>query len=184
MLFFACGNSPANKSTVLSNLETISEDEGYLDIPFTIVDSKFINGYKQNKVQAIHQNDTLELLISLKKDIPAGFVNGVPKNMFVNEGVIFESTGERSDKLLTSLSEKYGLDNGSIAIKQTQRFACANLNQTPVDYNTGTPKFKIFLESENDYAELFLNFDFSKGLIFLNEKDPEYRNSLITLLKK
>jgi len=51
-----------------------------------------------------------------------------------------------------------------------------------LNYKSGNPGFKIFLEDENDYAEVYVNFDFKKSTISLSEKDPEYRSALIKLL--
>ncbi len=184
-LLISCNSS--NNTTNLKQINSIDmivETDGFWDLPFTIVEQTNTNGYLSNKIQAITQNDTLELLISLKEGVPPGFVNGVPKNMFLEEGIIFESTGSKSNKLLNVLAQKYGLNQDDLSIKEKQIFTCANLNQEPIDYKKGTPKFKIFLEDETQSAELFVNFDFKNSIISLSEKDPEYRSSLINLMKK
>lgn len=184
-LFISCNSSHNTASSKqINSIDTIVETEGFLDLPFTIVEQTTTNGYVSNKIQAIAQNDTLELLISLKEGVPPGFVNGVPKNMFLEDGIIFESTGSKSNTLFNVLAQKYGLSQNDLSIKERQVFTCANLNQNPIDYKKGTAKFKIFLEDEAQYAELFVNFDFKKSIIALSEKDPDYRSSLINLMKK
>ncbi|MBK9256859.1 MAG: hypothetical protein IPM42_15360 [Saprospiraceae bacterium] len=183
-IFILQSCNPKAPTIKIVNIDNLSENEGFIDIPFTIVQQNVENGYLKNKIQAISENDTLELLISLKEGIPPGFVNGVPQNMFVNEGIIFESTGERSNLLFKKLSKKYGVQADNLKIKDKQIFTCANLNQEPINYKSGTPKFKIFMEDEMENAELFVNFDFKNATISFSEKDPEYRVALINLMKQ
>ncbi|MUU78365.1 hypothetical protein [Winogradskyella endarachnes] len=165
----------------LTNLEIV---DGYVDVPLTIIESKELDSYYEYNSGAIVNKDTIGLIVRLKKDIPAGFVNGVPKNMFIGEGIQFVSKGKVSDNLLEFLSEKYGLQNDNLKLMDSQTFTCANLNQEKTNYKSGESRFKIFLEGEEDYSELFVNFNFAKGIVSLNEKDEEYRAPLIKLLKK
>ncbi len=105
--------------------------------------------------------------------------------MFLNEGTEFLSKGTESDNLLRFLSNKYGFQNNNISLKDSQVFTCANLNQDKPNYKNGESRFKIFLEGEEeDYSELFVNFNFSKAVISLNEKVEEYREPLIKLMEK
>jgi hypothetical protein len=168
----------------LINLDEVEEFEGFVDLPFSIVEQIKKDGYQQNKVQAIAKGDTLEMVISLKLGIPPGYVNGVPKNVFINDGIMIESTGSRSDKLLQYLNARYGLVTQDLRLRDKQVLTCANLNRKPVNYNSGTPKFKVFLEKESEYAEMYVNFDFVTSTISFNEKDPGYRQSLINLMKR
>ena len=184
LIFLACNASNSSKSRAIVDIDNIEENEGFLDIPMTIVKQSNQNGYLQNTVRALSKSDTLELMISLKEEIPPGFVNGVPKNLFVQDGIIFESTGTKSNNFLNLLAMKYGLNQSNLQIKNKQIFTCANLTQNPINYKTGSPKFKIFLEDEADNAELFVNFYFKNATISLSEKDPDYRSSLINLMKK
>jgi len=112
LFLFACNSSNTSRAVKQKDLIIFGntlENEGFYDIPFTIVQQDDKNGYLENIVQAVNNSDTLELKISLKKGIKPGFVNGAPKNMFVQEGIIFESKGSKSDNLLNALSAKYGL---------------------------------------------------------------------------
>ncbi len=102
--------------------------------------------------------------------------------MFVQEGIIFESTGSASNAFFNVLAMKYGLTQQNLTIKNKQLFTCANLNKKPIDYKKGMAKFKIFLEDDTDDAELFVTFDFKNSTISLSEKDPVYRQSLIRLM--
>lgn len=176
-------NSTENAEPLIQ-IDQVLSNEGYINIPLNIVEQTKKDAYISYKVRAMSKNDMLELIISLKEGVPAGFVDGVPKNSFLAGGIIFESTGPKSDRLLTALAQKYKINSEKLVMQSKQVFTCANLNQTAVDYQSGTPKFKIFLEGGTEIAELYVNFDFKKSIIYLNEKDPQYRNALINLLKE
>ncbi len=166
----------------LIQIDQLLSNEGYINIPLNIVEQTTKDGYLVNRVQAMYKDDLLELLVSLKENVPAGFVDEMPKNTFLVEGIIFESTGPKSDRLLTTLAQKYQINTGKLTMKSKQVFTCANFNRTPIDYKSGNPKFKIFLEGGGEVAELYVNFDFKKSLVYLNEKDPQYREGVIKLL--
>ncbi|SNR13862.1 hypothetical protein [Tenacibaculum jejuense] len=166
------------------NITNFQSTEGFVDVPLSIVNREELDSYFEYTARAILNKEKVGVTIRLKKDIPPGFVNGEPKNMFLKEGIQFISRGKESDVLLQFLSDKYDLKNTDLVLKDTQTFTCANLNQDSPNYVNNKSRFKIFLEGEQDYAELFVNFDFEKNRIYLNEKDHEYREPLIKLLKK
>lgn len=180
LLLLSCNK----KDTTIINLTNLKATEGYVDVPLSIVTTKENNNYFEYDARATINNDTLGIIIKLKKDIPAGIVNGEPKNVFLENGIEFISKGNESNKLLIFLANKYNLNANDLLLKESQTFTCANLNQKPTNYNNGDSKFKIFLEKDDDYAELFVNFDFTNSIISLNEKDTEYRTPLVKLLKK
>lgn len=173
-----------NDTPKIIDLTNLESTDGFVDVPLSIVEIKELDNYFEYNASAILNKDTVGITVRLKKDIPAGFVNGEPKNLFLNEGIEFISKGTQSDNLLRFLSNEYGLQNDNITLKSSQIFTCANLNQEGPNYKSGESRFKIFLEGEEDYSELFVNFNFSKGVISLNEKDEEYREPLIKLMKK
>lgn len=168
------------------DLSRLKPNEGFIDIPLSIVNVKDIDNYYEYDARATLNNDTIGIIVKLKKEIPQGFIDGKPVNLFVDEGIELISKGNESDNLLRFISKKYNLEERPLILKESQIFTCANLNQEIVDYNNGESRFKIFLESEDgeEYAELFINFNFSKGIISFNEKDQEYRESIINLMSK
>ncbi len=176
---------PKTKSNVKSVVElkdkmTLS---GFANFPLTIVNKKEKGDYFEYLTKVTAFGDTVALKVSLKKDISAGFVDGKSVNIFLQEGIILESMGKRSDRLLSFLSTVFKLNQNNLKLKERQIFTCANLNQEDVDYDKGNSRFKIFLEDEGgDYAELFVNFNFAKNEINLDEKDTSYRAALIKLL--
>ncbi|MDO6491149.1 MAG: hypothetical protein ABJD66_06215 [Cellulophaga sp.] len=177
----SCKTDEKQKVSNLSNLYAV---DGFIDFPFTITNTKEDKDYYQYTIKATVDNDTIGMLVSLKKEIKAGFVNGEPKNMFIDNGIKFTSIGEQSNRLLNFMRKKYNLPAKEYALKQEQIFTCANLNQDDVDYKSGSSRFKIFLEDNEENAELFVNFNFLLNTIGLNEKDNLYRPQLVRLLSK
>lgn len=173
----------ANKKPLIQ-IEQLISNQGYINILFNIVEQGRQDGYLVNKIQAMSKSDTLELIVHLKEDAPAGLADGKPEDRLLVDGIIFESTGPKSDRLLVALAQKYKINAEKLVMKSRQILTCANLNKTAVDYESGTPKFKIFLGDGSEVAELYVNFDFKKLTISLNEKDPQYREALINLLKE
>ncbi len=183
IMFLSCSNSNNNKASII-NLNKLKPNEGWIDIPLSVIQENSLDNYYVYTAKGLYNNDTLGITIKLKKNIPVGFVNGEPKNMFLENGIEFISNGIESDKLLQFISSKYGLSETNLKLKNKQVFTCANLNQSKPNYKNGESKFKIFLENEKENAELYVNFNFSKKIISFNEKDTEYRKPLIHLLKE
>jgi|GEM_PF-3203479 len=174
--------NPSKTGKPLIQIDRLLSNEGFINIPLNIVEQRNEDGYLINRIQAMSKNDTLELIVSLKEGVPAGIVD--EKSSILEEGIIFESTGPKSDRLLTALAQKYQINSEKLTMKPKQTFTCVNLNRTAVDYQSGTPKFKILLRRERVLAELYVNFDFKKSTISLNEKDPKFRDALLEILKK
>jgi len=85
------------KNSTLINLTNLRPTDGFIDVPLSIVDTEELTDYFQYDARAILDKDTIGILVKLKKNIPAGIVNGEPKNMFLQDGIEFISNGAQSD---------------------------------------------------------------------------------------
>lgn len=169
------------KLTDISNMDT----SDFVDIPLTITQKSETDTSYSYVAKAIYKLDTIGVQISLKKDVKAGIVGDKMDNVFLRDGISIHSIGIESDKLISVIAKLYGIDSQKNQMRNDNMFfVCANLNQKNVDYNQGEYKFKIFMESEDNYAELFVNFDFTNQLIYFNEKDTEYRKGVIDYLTR
>lgn len=181
---FSC-NSSDNSTKIVDITSKIDKAIGFSDITLSITDTKTSDSTMIYTALGLYNSDTVGLQISLKKGIKAGIVNGEMKNPFVKNGIMLHSIGIKSDKLLNAISNLYGFPNSSLKmIDEFKGSTCANLNQEDVNFNSGEYKFKIFLETEEDNSELFVNFDFTNKYILLNEKDQEYRKGIVKYLTK
>jgi len=167
--------------TDISNMDT----SDFVDIPLKITQKTETDTSYVCIAKAIYKSDTLGIQVSLKKGIRAGIVGGNMDNVFLNGGIAIHSIGIESDQLVSAMATLYGIDSQENQMRNDNiTFTCANLNQKNVDYSKGEYSFKIFMESEDDYAELYINFDFTNQLIYFNEKDMEYRKGVIDYLTK
>jgi hypothetical protein len=69
--------------------------------------------------------------------------------------------------------------------KERIYFTVFPLNQQKAKLVKGLYKFKLFYDDDNEknmYSELYLNTNFQKNLIELNEKDEEYRENIVKIL--
>lgn len=181
---YSCSQQ-VKKNNLIDITSRIDKASGFVDLALTIVEKSQTDSTYLYIAQGLYKSDTVGVEISLKKNLKAGIVNGEMKNAFVNNGITIKSIGTKSDKLLKSMTELYGVDSiGNQMRNDLIVLTCANLNQQDIDYSSGKYKFKVFMESEDDYAELFVDFDFSNNLILLNEKDLEYRKGVLKYLMK
>jgi hypothetical protein len=163
----------------------IDKSSGFIDLSLSIIDKKETDTSFVYLAKGLYKNDTVGIQISLKKGLQAGIVNGEMKNVFVPNGISINSIGLASDRLLNAMTDLYKIDSiNKVMRNDLMILTCANLNQQTIDYNSGEYKFKIFMESDEDNPELFMDFDFSNNLILLNEKDIEYRKGVLEYLMK
>jgi hypothetical protein len=182
--FYSCSQQ-VKQNKLIDITSRIDKASGFVDLTLPIVNKNQTDSTYLYIAQGLYKSDTVGIEISLKKNLKAGIVNGEMKNVFVNNGITIKSIGIKSDKLLKSMTELYGVDSiGNQMRNDLIVLTCANLNQQDLDYSSGEYKFKVFMESEDDYAELFVDFDFSNNLILLNEKDLEYRKGVLKYLMK
>ena len=176
--------SQANKKIELADISNMNVSD-FIDIPLRITQKSETDTSYICIAKAIYRSDTLGVQVSLKKGIKAGIVGDNMSNVFLNDGISIHSIGIESDHFLSAMTKLYGIDlQGNQMRNDIMSFNCANLNQKNVEYNKGEYHFKIFMESEDNYAELFINFDFTNQLIYFNEKDMEYRKGVIDYLTR
>lgn len=174
------------KSYPIESLKIDSSDEGFgADIKLSITE-KF-------------ENDTANLYkaVSLYNDQELGLLISVPKHekgaKGFGQGFALRSIGKPSDYLLRTLSQLYKQPDNETKtfIKEMNvnyvnltSFAKAISGQEP--QLTEVKQYKLFFEgnTDDDYAEIFLNVDLSNNLIEILEKDTEYRSAILRFLKQ
>lgn len=162
----------------------LANTDGFIDLILKITETGEYDNEYYYIARGNYKNQEVGLKIHLKKNISAGIVDNNFHNVFLKEGIRLQSIGMASDHLLTAMAELYGIDNQGLSLKSDlPALTCANLNQTDINYDQGEYRFKLFMETDDDSAELFVNFDFTKGYIHLDEKDMDYRMGVIEFLK-
>jgi hypothetical protein len=178
-------DSPVAKSSSIKPLVITGEEEGWgADIRLSIISTEETDSSSIHKVVSSYKDKNLGLIVIVPK------TKGEAKTF--GSGLILKSIGAESDNLLQTLAELYKLKpNGSLKFINSISVSYANLQdyakglavQDGRSYEVAGSDYKLFFETEDDYAELYLNINPTEHWIELKEKDEEYRPSLINVLK-
>ena len=171
-------------------LDQFSE-EGFVD---TIL--KINNFEERNKSYKFHLSASYnEKLLGFDVEVMKGFksafdgdANLIHENV-IKKGVIFRRSGEESDRLINVLSKLYGLECKPRKMKKEETYTGIALHQAEIDMTNEVVKIKIFgrdsgEDFESEYNESFFNLDLVGGYVYWNEKDQDYRASLINGLSQ
>ncbi len=98
--------------------------------------------------------------------------------------VTLRSIGPPSDNLVSALARLYGLPKPATGMLPAIDAEAVGLANDPRDMGTSAIRMKLFFhsESEDQYAEVFLNTDIPNRLVQFHEKDMEYRKELLRAL--
>lgn len=166
-------------------LDQFSE-EGFVDCVFRIVErSESVKSYRL-RLQATYSGEVVGMDVEVAKNIQSGFdaeMNLKKENVY-RQGVVFIRTGPESDRLINALAKLYGVQDTKRQMRLEETFTAIALHQEPLQMEQQLVKIKIFGRDgepfdEQAYYESFLNLDLKEGIVFWNEKDPDYRKPLI-----
>ena len=166
-------------------LDQFSE-EGFIDCCLKIVERVDDDLHYNLVLRATQAGVGVGIGVSVQKGIRRGFddeVNLIQDHVY-RDAVVFRSLGKESDRLLTELAHLYGL--GQIGRRMVTSFSFTGiaLHQKDIDMDRESIKIKIFgydadEDLEDNYFETFFNLDLVNGFVFWNEKNPDYRESII-----
>jgi len=81
------------------------------------------------------------------------------------------------------LALAYGADSCPSQMLKSVVFSAVSLDGNPANLQSGPVKLKLFLDPDGDgYAEVFANIELDERKFYFNEKDPEYRQILLSAL--
>ena len=166
-------------------LEQFSED-GFIDCIFLIrnlIEKE--NSYLFNIV-ASYKGQEIGMKVEIIKGINSGFdenMNLIQDRVY-KQGVSFFRTGTESDLLISVLATLYGFEVKNRLMVDKESFTAIALHQGEIDIRNDHIKLKLFgkdqeTNDEEEYNESFFNIDLSNDLVFLNEKDTDYRKAII-----
>jgi hypothetical protein len=147
-------------------------------------------------IVGMSENDTAQIYkaVSLYKGIPLGLLIFVPKRKTGDQGfgngISLKSLGKESNNLLYELAKLYK-QNVAIDVKfgesvsasfvDLKKFAKSVVGKVG-EGDPNTMEYKLFIETKDDEAELFLNINPVDNWIELREKDLDYRTVVIKAL--
>ena len=99
--------------------------------------------------------------------------------------VKIESIGKHTEAFVHALAKAYAKKVQRYEFTQV-RLTAISLEGDPRKVETLPVKLKMFYESgnEEEYAEVFLNFDLPHRVVQFHEKDPDYRKAVLGFLTK
>ncbi len=164
-------------------------DEGFVDLTFRISDLSDDGEHYRFRLTASHKKFPVGMDVVLVKGIQGGFdanMNLVKEHVY-RLGVRFLRSGEESDRLMSAISELYGVASSLKRMVNEESFTAIALHQGRLDMESEPIKLKIFGKDdepvdEDAYYESFFNVDLSNGFVFWNEKDSDYREPLLRAL--
>ena len=187
-------NSIADSSKIVLNEIVHKKDttEGdFHDVSLSIISDTFTDTSHTYIGKGLYDGNVVGLKVEVKNGMPAGLIDAkepINKAAFVHDGVIISSIGMESDEFIKALSTLYYIKPTSLSFtKEVIKTTSFSLNKVDVDLSKkGFYKFKLFFEENSDenYAELFLNLDLVNRVIELAEKDIEYRKNIIKVMTK
>lgn len=172
-------------------LDQFSE-EGFVDCVFRLARVSDNGSWRRLHAIADHKGQA----VALDLDVLPQYGGGLePENLDViaehvhRPGVIFRRSGPESDRLIDIMASLYGVP--SVPRRMVDSFPVTAI-ALHVDRGERDPvpvKVKLFGNDgednpAEDYFECYLNIDFERGLVFWNEKDPDYREALIRCLSR
>lgn len=180
----ACGSPSPQVRAPLPEL-TGGSEEGFVDLTLRAqpVECPRPNGDCAIEAVASADGKRAGLRLVIKGGMAPGFVEGeIDRAAFAREGISFERTGAESDVFLTKLAELYGVPAAGSSFVKREAVTAFPLDGDPSNIKNEPVKFKVFFndgDTEEKYAELYVNVDLPSGNVELAEKDPEYRENVV-----
>jgi hypothetical protein len=176
-----------SKASVVMPLQIdAGEEEGWgADIRISIVEKAENNDAHFYKALSLYKGKELGFLVSIPK--------AKEGNKGFGEGITLKSVGVPSNNLLQSLYELYNqtedtlssfVDHITVSYVNLKSFAKAVSGLEPE--HTAANEYKLFFEGQSDeeYAELYLNVNADGNWLELREKDEEYRPIILRFLRQ
>ena len=159
------------------------DDWGEGDFAISITNISENDSGKEYKAISQYKNEEIGLAIFVP--------NSKGGNKGFGSGITLKSIGKRSDRLLSLLAMLYKqklladskfIDSVTVEYVDLDGFA-KSVDNNFVNKDSNSKDYKLFFESKDDEAELYLNIKPKEHLIEIKEKDQEYRPAIIQMLK-
>ncbi|MBB6428377.1 hypothetical protein [Algisphaera agarilytica] len=171
-------------------LDQFSAD-GYVDLTFQITRLADEGDFYSLSLAASYCDEVLGMEITFDRTIESGFDNDMNLiNAHVyRKGVSFIRSGAESDRLISAIGHLYGMGSDLNGMVDRESFTAIALHQGDLDFSNMCVKLKLFGKGgepldEEAYYESFLNVDLKNRLVYWNEKDIDYRKSLLEALTR
>lgn len=166
---------------LINLLEDVSED--FKDLSFSMAElSQTEDGSTSFVARAVLDGHPVGLRIILGNKWETRTLGGSAPVFWGH--VTYQSIGEESDRLIRAIGTLYAIEKPGSRMKPEVRFSAVALEGNPGAYPPVRIRMKLFVnaELEEEYAEVFTNFDSESQWIGIREKDADYREPVYAAL--
>ena len=160
----------------------LSAEEGFVDIDLPIAR----NRTGKDKVESIVavgkiRGKNIGLAADIYPEWKKQKSSGESDIHFYWGKVVLRRLGKESDQFVEMLAGLYGVELKTARMATRIEAEAVGLNSDPSRILTEVVKMKLFLssDSEDNYAEVFLNVDIPNKRLEFHEKDNDYRAPLV-----
>lgn len=156
-------------------------EAGFIDMVFRISDTHVErNGWCTLTAEAKHRGRLVGLQIAVQPGMRPGIVDTeIDKTAFYSKSILLIRDGANSDALLRTFEELYKHPIRDLKFRNKSETTAIALMGDPRKLQTEYVKFKIFHDERGEYFELYLHINIPGGIIAMNEKDQEYRPTIL-----
>lgn len=163
----------------------IDKSEGWSDLVLSLNQlEKKNDGSFLLKIKNRYKNDNIGFNLKIDSSFKTSKPEGFDTPIYWGTGE-FINIGKETEKFIMLLADLYNVKVKKI-MSHSIPVAFVALEGNPNNILNESLKMKFFFnaDSENDdlYSEIYINTDISNKFIYFNEKDVEYRLSLINSL--
>ena len=163
----------------------IGEEEGFVDLAFTISSSKKLeSGSYEIVVKGNLKGDKVGFAIELLPSWKPQEVEGIEDAFYWGEA-FFRNTGSDSETFIKSLASLYGATLSNATVPDRVHAQVVGLACNPEQLEVSPCKMKFFFNPDGEedlYSEVFINIDLAAKRLEFNEKDNGYRAPLLRSL--
>ncbi|WP_445427543.1 hypothetical protein [Alishewanella sp. HL-SH05] len=163
----------------------VGEEEGFVDLTFTISNSKkFESGAHEVVVKGNLKGDQVGFAIELLPSWNPKAIEGTDDAFYWGEA-FFKNTGPESDSFIRALALLYGATLADASVPDKVYAQVVGLGCNPGQLEVSACKMKFFFSPDGDeglYSEVFINIDLAAKKLEFNEKDNDYRAPLLRSL--
>jgi hypothetical protein len=163
----------------------VGDEEGFLDIDLPLVSVQIVDDGSRRFVALGTISDVeMGFAVTLGTDWHPKQTDDGAATFYWGLGS-FERTGVESDNFVRFVAMTYGLPvSGDQSMIQNVHTEVVGLGSNPAGAVQAGAKMKFFFHSDSEerYAEVFVNVDVEQGFLEFHEKDNEYRAPLVRAL--
>jgi hypothetical protein len=158
-------------------------EEGFYDLTFAIASHAVRqDGAQVVAVRGAHGTMALGFSAVLSEAWEPFNIDGIERPLHRGTVALIPD-GPESNEFIKVLDSLYGTGEKPPAMRKVV-FTAFALSGYPPSLTRESVHLKLFFETDSDetYAEVYLNIDLRAGRVELREKDPEYRRPLVRAL--